>query len=133
MTEQVRNVLSRFFCYYFSLKHVFGIPEKTDPGPYEDPGAYEDPGPQEDLGRYEDQGPQQNPGPQEDSGPYDNLEFFDGPGKAQKLINQLKFLDFHTMCLIWWNLQLKGNSFKADKLNIFFKTENMLEIKREQL
>ena len=29
---------------------LLGIPEKRDPGPYEDTGPYEDPGPYEDTG-----------------------------------------------------------------------------------
>ena len=106
-------------------------------GPYEDPGRWEDPGPQEDSGPYEDPGPQEAPGLLEDSGPQQDPEldkdqdsirtqdpkrtqdlvstqgpmrtykFFDDPRKTQKLINYPKFFDFHIMCLIWWNLQLK--------------------------
>ena len=70
-----------------------------DPGPYDDPAPFEDTGPQED------------PGHQEDTEPYEDIEFFDDPGKTQELINQLKFLDFHIMCLIWWNLKLKADLF----------------------
>ena len=40
----------------------------------------------------------------EDTGPYEGSEFFDDPGKTQEL-------DFHKMCLIWWNLQLKADLF----------------------
>ena len=68
-----------FYTYIYFEKYVThiqqnnifqqGIPEKWDPGPEEDPGIYED------------------------------SEFFHDPGKTQELINQLKFLDFHTMCL----------------------------------
>ena len=49
--------------------------------------------------------------PNEDLGPYEDLEFFDDPGNTQELINQPKFLDFHIMCLIWWNLQLNADLF----------------------
>ena len=40
----------------------------------------------------------------EDTGPYEGSEFFDDQGKTQEL-------DFHKMCLIWWNLQLKADLF----------------------
>ena len=83
--------------YFSSQKN--GIPEKQDAGPWEDPGPYEEPG------NYEEPGPYVNPGSYEDS------EFFDDPEKTQELINELKFLDFHIMCLIWWNLQLKADLF----------------------
>ena len=53
---------------------IYDIPEKQDPGPYEEPGLYED------------------------------SEFFDDPGRTQEL-------DFHIMCFIWWNLQLKADLF----------------------
>ena len=59
-----------------------------DPRPYEGPRPYEDPGPQEDSGPYGD------------PGAYEDSEFFEDAGKAQEL-------DFHIMCLIWWNLQLE--------------------------
>ena len=39
-----------------------GIPEKRDPGPYEDSGPYEDPGPYENPGPYEDPEPYEDPG-----------------------------------------------------------------------
>ena len=39
-----------------------------------------------------------------DPGPYEGSEFFEDPGKTQEL-------DFHIMCFIWWNLQLKADLF----------------------
>ena len=114
-------------------------------GPYEDPGRWKDPGPQEDSGPYEDPGPQEAPGLMEDSGPQEDPEldkdqdsirtqdpkrtqelvstqgpmrtykFFDDPRKTQKLINYPKFFDFHIMCLIWWNLQLKTQRTAVNK------------------
>ena len=68
-------------------------PRTQDPRPYEEPGNYEEPGPYDNPGSYEDS------------------EFFDDPEKTQELINELKFLDFHIMCSIWWNLQLKADLF----------------------
>ena len=47
--------------------------------------------------------------PWEDPGPYKDSELFDDPRKTQDLI--LKFLGFHIMCLIWWDLQLKADLF----------------------
>ena len=64
------------------------------------------------TGRRTLRGPRtQDPGPYEEPGNYEDSEFFDDPEKTQELINELKFLDFHIMCLIWWNLQLKADLF----------------------
>ena len=54
---------------------------------------------------------------------------FDGPWKTQELINLLRFLDFHMISLIWWNLWSKIylTLLNADK------AKNILEIKREHL
>ena len=54
--------------------------------------------------------PFEDPGSYEDQGPYED-EFFDDPGKTQEPINSPKFLDFHIMFFIWWNLQLKADRF----------------------
>ena len=90
-----------------------------DPTRTQDAGHYEDPGPYDDPGLYEDPVPQENSRPHEDPGPYEDSELFSNPRKTQEL-------DFHIMCLIWWNLKLKAN------LLINAETKNMLKIKREQ-
>ena len=50
--------------YILFLLIICGIPEKQDPG------LYEDPGPQEDPRTYEDPGSQKDPRPYEDPGPH---------------------------------------------------------------
>ena len=95
------------FGYLFQKRHFQGPLKKKGALTKNFREADDPPAPplQETSGLYED------PGSYDDPGPYQDLEFFDDPGKTQEIINKLKFLDFHIMCLIWWNLQLKTDLF----------------------
>ena len=72
--------LQHDFVYELSWTDLNDIPEKRDPGPWEDPdpgpyenlGPYEDPGPYDDPELYEGSGHYEDPGPYEDSGPYED-------------------------------------------------------------
>ena len=81
-SEEFYFIGSLIWSIIFFIKNIFiefpvkGIPEKRDPGPWEDPG------PSDDSGPYKD------PGPHEDS------KLFDDPGKIQEFINSVKFLEF---------------------------------------
>ena len=59
-----RYVVLEIYTYFT----VHDIPEKQNPGPWEDPKPYEDPGPYEDAGPYEYLEPYEDPGSYEDSG-----------------------------------------------------------------
>ena len=66
---KIKFQINCFFSFNetFQQKKVFaknlGIPEKRDPGPWEEPEPLEDPGPYNDLGSDEDVGPYEDPGP----------------------------------------------------------------------